>query len=242
MIFLIITFGRSKPNPMKTFYQFRILTLTAFVVCVLSTMVYAQTSRASFEVAGGPGFSFLRGGMSVSSIHDGTGFQVGLFTDIRINQIFSVHTGLSFDRKNSKYPAEWFGQSNFVGEHFNLNYDYFSLPLVIRASFFKPVKFYINTGIFVARIHSMMQIAKGNFWGPICYDYTSFVPDYEFGLVNGIGVKVPLHKQLELTAEIRNNRGLSDVKLTKEYLFGGDPNVRTNLTTLMVGISMRLGK
>lgn len=239
---MIITFELSKPNPMKTFYQIRILILAAFFVFVLSTVVYAQTSRASFEVAGGPGFSFLRGGMIASSIPDGTGFQVGLFTDIRINQVFSVHTGLSFDRKGSKYPAEWFGPTNLEGEHFNLNYDYLSLPLVFRASFFKPVKLYINTGVFVARIHSLLQIGKGTFWGTVCYNYTSFVPEYEFGLVNGIGIKVPLHKQLELTAEIRNNRGLSDVNLKDGYLFSSSPNVRTNLTTFLVGVSIRLGK
>jgi len=227
---------------MKIFYQIRFWFILFFVYG-LSTIVYAQTSRASFEVAGGPGFSFLRGGGYASSIPDGAGFQVGLFTDIRINQVFSVHTGLSFDRKNSKYPAERFTLNYaFEGEHFNLNYDYFSLPLVIRASFFKPLKLYINTGIFLARIHSLTLTPEGNFWDILSYNYTSFVPDYEFGLVNGIGIKVPLHKQLELTAEIRNNRGLSDVKLTKEYLFGGAPNVRTNLTTMMVGISMRLGK
>lgn len=63
---------------MKTFYQIRYFLLTFFFVYGLSTMVYAQTSRASFEVAGGSGFSFLRGGMPVSSIPDGTGFQIGL--------------------------------------------------------------------------------------------------------------------------------------------------------------------
>lgn len=225
---------------MKTFNQFRYLTLTTFFVCVLGTIVYAQKSRASFEVAGGPGYSFLRGGGTASSVPDGKGFQIGLFTDIRINQVFSVQTGLSFDRKGSLYPTEWYGFLYLEEEHLKLNYDYLSMPLVIRASFFKPVKLYLNTGIFLARIHSVMLIGEGTHGGLGSFNFTSFVPDYEFGLVNGIGIKVPLHKQLELTAEIRNNRGLSSVKLKDEYLFSGSPNVRTNLTTLMLGVSFRL--
>lgn len=237
---MIITFERSKPKPMKTFYQFRILTLATLFVCVLSTVVYAQTSRASFEVAGGPGYSFLPGSTSPP---DKIGFQIGLFSNIRINNMVSIHTGISFDRKGSKYSStHLYDFRNAEDDMLDLNYDYFTIPLVLRITFQKPFKFYINSGLYGACLHSNLLISNGLYEGYICYNNTPFAPAYDFGLVNGIGVLLPLHQQVELTVELRNNRGLSNIVGNPDYIFGGEARVRTNLTTLIVGISIRLGK
>ncbi len=223
---------------MKTFNQYRYLTLTTFFVCVLGTMIYAQASRASFEVAGGPGFSFLPGSTSPP---DKIGFQIGLFSSIRINNLFSIHTGISFDRKGSKYSSVRLHDfQNAENDLLDLNYDYFSIPLVLRITFHKPFKFYINSGLYGALLHSSMLISNGLYEGYICHNNTPFAPAFDYGLVNGLGVLIPLHKQVELTAELRNNRGLSDVRGDPDYFLHEDTPVRTNLTTLMLGVSFRL--
>jgi hypothetical protein len=215
--------------------------LTAFFVCVLGTMIYAQTSRASFEISGGPGFSMISG---VTNPPDKYGFQIGLFSDIRISKLISIHTGISFDRKGSKYSSMFLHDyNNREVENLDLNFDYFSVPLVVRLTFQKPFKFFINSGVYGSRLHSTMLISHGIYEGFICYNLTPFIPEYDFGLVNGLGIIIPLYSQIAFTAEIRNNRGLTNVKGDPDYLWGsGTPRARTNLTTLLVGISIRLGK
>ena len=225
---------------MKTLRHLGWSVLLAFLLCISSAIIYAQTSRASFEVAGGPGYSFLPGSTSPP---DKIGFQIGLFSNIRINHLFSIHTGISFDRKGSKYSSIRLHEfQNMENEMLDLNYDYFSIPLVLRLTFHKPFTFFINSGFYGARLHSNMLISNGKYEGYICYNNTPFAPTFDYGLVNGLGVLIPIHRQVELTAELRNNRGLSDITGEPDYFLHEGKSVRTNLTTFLIGVSIRLGE
>lgn len=225
---------------MKTLRHLGWSVLLAFLLCISSAIIYAQTSRASFEVAVGPGYSFLPGSTSPP---DKIGFQIGLFSNIRINHLFSIHTGISFDRKGSKYSSIRLHEfQNMENEMLDLNYDYFSIPLVLRLTLHKPFTFYINSGFYGARLHSNMLISNGKYEGYICYNNTPFAPTFDYGLVNGLGVLIPIHRQVELTAELRNNRGLSDITGEPDYFLHEGKSVRTNLTTFLIGVSIRLGE
>lgn len=204
------------------------------------TPLYAQSSnRYDWGIEGGPNAStFLLYNSAHLDLKPVIFGSVGFIFQYNMKKILSFKTGFSFQRKGYQtddltylsYHSHYPGTKKGV-----FMYDYITLPFLVKASFGKKVKFFINAGPYLgfllARTKRFMT-DQGTVTSKS--DLSSF-QRLDFGAAGGIGVAIPIKKVWMVHVEVRNYFGLQNMNES------GNTNMYTNTTDLRLGVVYRLG-
>jgi hypothetical protein len=130
---------------------------------------------------------------------------------------------------------------NPIGElTFHSNFDYLTIPILGRLTFGKKIEFYVNAGPYLGYLLKQKDITEASGEYPKTeIDNTDNFEKLDFGLTTGLGMNYPLLEKLLLTVEIRNNLGLTN---TSSLPVANDGSIKTNSTSLLIGVTYRLGK
>jgi hypothetical protein len=216
--------------------------ITILLSLILAEIAYGQTNRIDLGIEGSPSLIFLRGNDIIDNYHKPTiGFSGGLFFQYNFKKVISLRTNIAFERKGSimKSPAADENGNPLGVITSNINFDYLTFPVLIRAASGKRVKFFANSGIYFGYLIKQTFVSKGDNFPKISSDNTSRNKKFDIGFTSGIGLSIPIKTNFSLSFEIRNNLGLYNVSAANVINNG---SIKTNSTNLLFGCIFKLGK
>lgn len=211
-----------------------------FLTCF--NTLYGQTNKFDLGVEGGPSLIFLRGNSTIDNFHKPTmGFSGALFYQFNFKKVFSLRTSLGFERKGSELttqPTDIFG--NPVGEiATNTNFNYLTLPILVRATFGKKVQYFVNAGPYFGYLINQTFASKGYIIPTQTSENKTLDKHFDTGISTGIGLSVPVKQKFALSFEVRNNLGLNNVSAVP---LADNGTIKTNSTNFIFGFNYKLGQ
>jgi hypothetical protein len=179
----------------------------------------------------------------------------GISGQYNFNPMVALRAEANFERKgeilfNSRtFATADNGQSFFTNSSGYNSLGYFTLPVTVKLSFGKRVKFFTNLGLYAGFIMTAQEVTRDATFnraepGKVTTlltetDITNDTKRVDGGLVTGLGVFVPLYKTLSLTFEGRNNLGFVNMNNGSDNF---PSNWYNNSTSFLVGFSVGLNK
>ena len=212
---------------------------------LLSTViVFGQAKQFEFGIEGSPSQISLRGNEIIDNKHKSKlGFSGGVFFQFNYNKFLSLRTNLAYERKGSKTEA-WTSDVNNDDEYesegtIHANFNYLTLPILIRATLGNKVKYFVNVGPYAGYLMKKTTVheLEDNF--NVTYDETSLFKRFDAGITTGIGFSVPIKAQYSLSFEVRNNLGLIN---TSSVPVMNDGTIKTNSTNFLFGFTYNIGQ
>lgn len=216
------------------------LLLLSFVL-LLSIQVFSQ-KRKTFGINAGVTYSKFRG-MDVPLVkYDfDYGYVVGISYEYYFKDNLAIKMNLSYDRKVSKGSVDvelresLDDPARLVDVTFNFNYNYLTLPVLLKYEFKNSHGIFINGGPFFGYLMDSEFVGEA-IDGIQSEGYrestTNLNNQFDFGFTTGIGKTFQLKNKNSLVVEFRNNLGLS--KTNKDNTFD-ENTVRSNSYNLLVG-------
>jgi hypothetical protein len=213
--------------------QLRIFVLSITVSFLFSSELKAQINKFEFGVEASPSFTFLKGSR-IEKYYNGTlGFSGSITFQYNWGKRIALRTNIAYERKGGEGEFDFtdnYGASIGKGV-VNLNFDYLTIPVLVRYTFGKRVKYFINGGSYFSYLIKQTLVFKGaNSDGES--NNTSSYNRLDVGISLGIGLQYPINEKLILSSEIRGNMGLANA------LPNGD--LKVNSVNLLLGIAYRL--
>jgi len=171
------------------------------------------------------------------------GFSTGVSFRYNFHKNFSIETNPAIDRKRSyapnatidEEPDPFFGSVDIASQ-----YDCLTIPIRVRYSVGKKVKFFVSVGPYFSYMFDLSFLFKyesGSEVGPL--RYTGFYKQFEFGVSSSIGLAVPITDFLQFHFEFRNNTGLNDIGNGKSAFASSR---KTNTIVPLLGMTYTFGK
>lgn len=203
---------------------------------LVSNVNFAQ-NKIRFGVQGGMTYSSLRGNASAENLNSGIDFLFGISLEYQIKERLSLIANVSYDRKsvNDKSYIEiienpedpgFYGKVKIIA-----NYQYLSIPVLLKYDFGDNHSFFINGGPFLGYL---LKSQLSNDYDNSSTDTTDDNKKMDFGLTFGIGKTFKLNNNQEITVEIRDNLGLSN---TSNIDVVDNGSIKTNSLNLICGWS-----
>lgn len=165
--------------------------------------------------------------------HGTLGYSGGIAFQHNWGKGIALRTNIAYERKGGEGEFEFtdkYGAS--IGKGIvNLNFDYLTIPVLLRFTFGKRVKYFINGGSYIGYLIKQTFVFKGT---NIDYESnnTASYNSLDAGISLGTGLQYPMNEKWFLSSEIRGNMGLFS---TTPF---GDTKV--NSVNLLLGIAYRL--
>ncbi len=210
-----------------------------FISFFLITAAFGQERGITIGIDGGMGLVFLRNDMFKTNCKPSTGYARGIILQYDFPEIFSIRTGLAYERKGTDSRV-LSSNTNYYSNGMSISYtesiihsrlDYLTLPVLLRASYGRKIKYYYNAGLFfgyLVKQYNTIETTAGTVCWSKC-DHRLF----DVGAALGIGVSVSLTKNFLISLELRNNFGFYSVS---NYPDLSHINLKTNTSNLQLGL------
>jgi hypothetical protein len=211
------------------------------IILTSGTTIYGQTNRFDIGVEGGPSLISLRGNEIIDQYHKPTiGFSAGLFFQFNFKKIVSLRTNIAFERKGSVATMQTTDNNgNPLGEvTTHTNFDYLTLPVLVRATFGKKVQFFVNAGPYFGYLIKQTFVREGDNDPTTTTDNSFRDKRFDTGISTGLGLSIPFKTNFAFSFEARNNLGLYNVSGTTVVNNG---TIKTNSTNILLGFVYKLG-
>lgn len=206
-----------------------------------TTNVGAQQNKFDIALEGGPILTSLRVNESPSvENEEAITFAGGLAIQYNFPKIISFRTGISFERKGGDRTGTYVNlYDNTTGIFKSRSkFDYMTVPILIRATFGKKIKYFLHAGPNFSYLINQTNITTGPQNIEITSnDKVSYKP-IDIGLAAGLGVLIPIKNSFSLSCEIRNNLGLRNISKVPVHNNG---SIKTNTTGFLLGLNYKLG-
>lgn len=216
--------------------KFLVTNLFVVNVLLISGNLFAQTFKWEFGLEGGAGIRTLRIDPEYPSLitKAGVSFTGGIAGQYNLNDIWSVKLGAAYEKKGSNI------ERTDILTMGKVNFDYISIPLLLKAKFGKKIEFFVNAGPYLGILLSSYNRLDANSNFPETETNTdSTTKKTDFGISAGIGVEIPVGRSGALTIEVRDNFGLSNISKSKET---NAPEIKTNTVNFMIGYVFKFGQ
>ncbi len=209
--------------------------ISILTVCMFSTFfTYAQVTKCSIGIEAGPTLRNLRLNDVIDNYNKTTlGYSGAISFQYNFNEFIALHTAIGYEKKGTKTKASIVDFSGNVLEvdDATRNLKYITLPVMLRASFGKKIKFFINAGPYFSYLleeKDKIKTSEG-IWN---LTYTKNDKRFDGGVSAGAGGMLPVGNRFSFSLEVRSNLGLSDVNKNKTTNYGA---VKNNTTNFLVG-------
>lgn len=209
------------------------------IVLLGASETTAQTRRMEAALHIGPTLGWLRG----NRIIDGSGVLPGLAASATLDYSFSKHFGIragfGYHRKGmSQEVTLTDNHGNVVREVIAFHrLDYLVVPLMARASFGNKARLVVGAGMYGGILMRSEQ-DRGDEQSFPTTDNTKDMEPWELGVSASLGGAFRLGEQVDLLAEVRYDKGLTNISALPVV---DDGSIRTNALCLMVGFGYPFG-
>ncbi len=215
------------------------LTKALFIVLVslLTNSIYAQ-KKITFGINTGLNYSSIRESNDIiipneNTDDSGFAFLFGLVSNYYLSGNLSLKAELNYESKRESFEIKAF-QSEidpiFIeeGNKIKTNYQFITLPILLKYEFGNSNPFFINGGPFLGYLIS----AKETFPNNEIIEFSERMTNFDFGLSFGVGKMISLNDKNNLIIELRNNLGLTSIS---KFV-----SAKTNSLNLIVGWNFTL--
>ncbi len=217
-------------------FKTKIIVSTAMML-LFSVCLMAQSSKWQIGIEAGPAISSLRGNDVTKPIQKSRlASFAGLSLQYQLNQRFSLKTGLAHELKGAKYDFIFYdalGQQLGNSTIF-FNYQYLTIPLQLKVDIDlgSSLQGFVSAGPYASYLLSATQNFPSNL-NNIKEDYNNL----DAGLLAGLGVSYPIKSNLRLSAELRNQLGLTNISSAPVQ---DDGVIKHNAAQLLFGLQYSL--
>lgn len=207
------------------------IAITVLLV-MFSSSIFAQSGKFSLGVEGGAGISNTRG-----LFEPGLGYTGQIFCDYHLSKIFSTHIGFGYEQKGA-YDEIIVTDNNgasLYNSEIKQGFDFLTLPVLVRANFGSRINYFVNAGPFfnyLLKQSSQVDDSNSDLTSEI--NNTSSYERFEVGFSLGAGLAISLIEKINLSFEIRNNLGLTNLSKIE------GATAKTNSAQLLVGLAYSL--
>lgn len=186
---------------------------------------------------GGLTYSSFRGNPQIETLEAGVDFLVGVSFEYQLKERLSLVANLNYDRKTATdnpyieiFPSP---DDPSINGRIKIKFknQFISLPILLKYRFGPNTSWYINGGPFMSY---MLKSELWNDYDEINSDQTDNYKTLDFGLVFGFGKTFKLKNSNEISIEIRENLGLSDISAVPVVDNG---SIKTNSLNLICNYS-----
>jgi hypothetical protein len=186
---------------------------------------------------GGLTYSSFRGNPQIETLDAGVDFLVGVSFEYQLKERLSLVANLNYDRKtatDNPYIEIFYSPDDpsFYGRvKIKFKNQFISLPILLKYQFGPDNSLYINGGPF------MSYMIKSELWNDYDERNTDQTDNYkslDFGLTFGFGKTFKLKNNNEISVEIRENLGLSNIS---DVPVVGNGSIKTNSLNLICNCS-----
>lgn len=212
------------------------------ILLTICGTIYGQTNKFDIGIESSPSLTFIYGNDIIDNNHKPTiGYSGGLFFQYNFKKVVSLRTNISYERKGSVFTSQATDMNgNPLGEiTTNTNFDYLTLPILVRATFGKKVQFFVNAGPYFGYLIKQTFVSKGDNIQTTTSDNTSLFKRLDTGLSTGLGLSVPIKTKFALSFEVRNNLGLYNLSV---FPVANNGTIKTNSTNFLLGFTYKLGQ
>ncbi len=193
---------------------------------LLSTIVLSQKKHPiKLGVNAGTNYNSIRGSNLTKDTKDSFGYCIGGSFEIQINANFSFLTNINYDRKSivKNYRGAIYPQNIVITDPAIYpvvdvkevtKFDYLSIPLLAKLYFDGYHESFINAGVSInipIEVRNYSNDIQNNI------DYTQLYGQNYFGLQIGIGHDFELTEKTQLTLELRDNFGVTEIESKSFY-------------------------
>jgi len=163
------------------------------------------------------------------------GYIGGAFFQYNINSYFSLKTSVDYEKKLIAEHIEVNLLNKDVTEQWRTFYNYITIPLLAKYNVnFKKNRFFIDAG---TNIDILIQ-SKGKAEATSIninsnYNDTKECRRFILGISAGIGATLPINKKYDMSFEVRDNYGLTQIY---KYINGANNKVRINSELFLYSI------
>ena len=218
------------------------MTFFALLACLCTSVRgNAQKSNIILSIEGAPSVRWSTGNTFIKEFHYPTlGFYGGITAQIPLAKRWSVVTGVGFEHKGSVVKFETTDFNAVVTGKANIYYnlDYLTMPILIRASFGKKIKYYFNAGFYYSYLLAAGSTTNNSNNLPNYKEnHKSITKSSDVGASIGGGIRIKIAPKWTMPIEIRSNHGFLNISKPPVINNG---SIRTNATNLIVGLSYEL--
>lgn len=187
-------------------------------------------------IEGSPSIIFLRGNDFINENHKPKiGLMGGFFFQVNLSELVSLRTNIAYERKGS-VVTDLSGSP--LGYSIHANFEYLTLPILVRATFDKKIQYFVNAGPYFGYLIKQNTVSKGGSTPTTIIDNTSLDKRFDTGISTGLGLSVPIKSKFAVSFEARNNLGLMNVSAVP---VANDGAVKTNSTNFLFGFTYKFG-
>lgn len=216
---------------------------------------FAQKNNRLGLVFGVNHFS-VRGSSFLDKVDAKNGYLIGLNYEYKFHKKLSVVSGISFEQKNLEYNSA--STSSYMDENLNTididfttktsnNFQYYSIPLLLRFNFGKNNSFFVDGGVFwaftgkISRTTKITNVTENYSYNVPTQDNNNFlfaddINGSDGGISFGLGKSFKLTKVTHLSIELRDNLGLKNA-ISNISLNGITGTIKTNTINLLCQFS-----
>lgn len=209
-----------------------------FTVCLaalISNSIFSQKIRLGFN--GAVTYSSFRGNPQIETFDAGFDYLVGVSFEYQLKDRLSLIANINYDRKSATTELyteiiENPDDPGFYGDiKIKYNNQFISVPILIKYDFGTNNSFYVNGGPFFSYL---LKSQLSNDYDSTTDDITDNFKTLDFGLTFGIGKTFKLKNKREITVEIRENLGLTNISSVQMV---DDGSIKTNSLNLICNYS-----
>ncbi|MFZ4401056.1 MAG: porin family protein [Bacteroidales bacterium] len=220
--------------------------LSIYLFFLFTLSLFSQDSKFNIGIEAGPNYTLLK--MSTFDFdhdyyHPIIRYSAGLSLNYKLSNLFSVGTGIAFEQKAAitdyyhtdmatAFPPFTYNEWRTI-DRFN----YLTLPVLLKTCFGKKIVFFLNTGCFVSYILNSKSIIESKYFPEVSYDHTNYTERFDYGIITGLGVSIPVKNSFSISFEARNNLGIHD--LINDEGWSYDQILKTNSTNFLIGLQYR---
>ena len=215
-------------------------TVYAILVTIFFISNNFAQSKLKFGVNGGLTYSSFRGNPQIETLEAGFDFLVGVSFEYQLKERLSLVSNINYDRKTAtdnpyiqiiENPED----PSFYGKvKIKFRNQYLSLPILLKYKFGTNNSFFINGGPFLSYL---LKSELTNNYDDTSSDQTDNFKTLDYGLTFGFGKTFKLKNNNELSIEIRENLGLSEIN---DVTVVDNGFIKTNSINLICNYSFNL--
>ncbi len=213
--------------------------ITFLLLCSTASLA-AQSSRFEVGAQAGASLAWLRGNSVIDGSDALLGPAAGLTLQYDLSPLLGVRIGAAYQRKgmrNEVLFSDMNGAPIGTGS-VRTTMDQLVVPLMLRATFGHGPRYSVGVGTYAgfllgSRVHYKTDSSEGD------TDNTDDLEPLDIGLSASAAAAFKLGEQLWLNAEVRYDKGLSNISALPVV---NDGSIRTDAVCLLVGCGYRFGK
>ena len=215
-------------------------TVYALLVSIFFISNNFAQSKLKLGVNGGLTYSSFRGNPQIETLDAGFDFLVGVSFEYQLKERLSLVANINYDRKTATdnpyiQIIENPDDPSFYGKvKIKFRNQYLSLPILLKYKFGTNNSFFINGGPFLSYL---LKSELTNNYDDTSSDQTDNFKTLDYGLTFGFGKTFKLKNNNELSIEIRENLGLSEIN---DVTVVDNGFVKTNSINLICNYSFDL--